>query len=43
MQGCEKEVCLIPELIFGQSHNVESKIFSGPEQLKNSNPEAECS
>lgn len=26
-----------------QSDNLESEVFSGPEQLKNTTPEAECS
>ena len=43
MQVREIEICLIFELIFRQSDNLESKVFSGPEQLKNTTPEAECS
>lgn len=38
----ESEICLILELGFGQSDNFESKVFSGPEQLRSTTPEAEC-
>lgn len=34
---------LILEEIFRQSDKLESKVFSGPEQLQNTTPEAECS
>lgn len=40
-QVCEMEICLILELIFRQSDNLEPKVFQA--QLKNTTPEAECS